>query len=160
MSEILSTTLLGIGEKHIETPPFMQLETLTSLKTSEISKITADQISGPSFVLQGADPSDFAPTTFDAEQLEFYAQDIDIFSKLPLAALVYVIFDFFFFNARQVTDKDMYIYDEDTYLDETEGDTPEKIMTFVGQNVFRVVAALVITWATVLTSKMTYHPHF
>lgn len=157
ITELFSNTLLGFGETQATISQSAQLETLTSLKSVGSSVISP---TSPEFMLQNANPSDFAPKELDAEQLEFYAQEVDIFSKLPLAALVYVVFDFFFFNAREAVSQDMYTYDEDDYLDEKERDSPEMIAAFVGQNVFRVFAALIVTYATIFASKMTYHPHF
>lgn len=157
ITELFSNTLLGFGEKQDTISQSAQLETLTSLKSVGASAISP---SSPEFMLQNASPSDFAPKELNAEQMEFYAREVDIFSKLPLAALVYVVFDFFFFNAREAVSQDMYTYDEDDYLEEKERDTPEMIATFVGQNVFRVFAAVIITYATIFASKMTYHPHF
>lgn len=169
--QLLSNTFLGIGGKQDVISQSAQLETLSTLKSvssaTAISPISTTNAavtataSSPPFLIQNADPSDFTNPKLDAEQMEFYAQEFDIFAKLPLAALVYVVFDFFFFNAREAIDQNsLYLYDEEEYLENSEKDTPEQIMTFVGQNVFRLGMALAITYATVFASKMTYHPHF
>jgi len=170
ITQLLSETFLGLGGKQEVLSQSAQLDSLSALKSvssatiaSPISTTNAAALStaGPPFVIQNADPSEFHPSKLDAEQMEFYAQELDIFAKLPLAALVYVVFDFFFFNAREAIDQNsLYLYDEEEYLENNEKDTKEEIVTFVGQNVFRLGMALVITYATVFASKMTYHPHF
>jgi len=178
ITQLLSETFLGLGGKQEVLSQSAQLDSLSTLKSVSSSATIASPIStptaataatlststttvGPPFIIQNTDPSEFQPMKLDAEQMEFYAQEVDMFAKLPLAALVYVVFDFFFMNAREAIDQNsLYLYEEENYLEHNEKDTKEEIVTFVGQNVFRLGMALVITYATVLASKMTYHPHF
>lgn len=176
ITDIVSTSFFGLG-KHVDFPIGTTIPpvssstadtttTLSSLKAVAATASTmADHPSTREIILQGADNTNnsIMPIKLDSEQMNFYAQDFDIFSKLPLAALVYVLFDFFFLNMKRVTDEDqmMYMYDEDYYLEDDDySDTPEKVTAFVGQIALRLVMALVVTYATVMTSKMTYHPHF
>ena len=155
------TTLVSFFEK-VATQP-QSVESLINMKAAGVSSITPDKIVsvGPKFEVLNASPGELSSPKLNAEQMEYYAHELDVFSKLPLAAAIYVVFDFFFFNAMSVKDQEMYIYDEESYLQDVGNkDTPEKITAFVAQNVFRLFAALAITYATVLTSKWTYHPHF
>lgn len=155
------TTLVSFFEKVVTQP--QSVESLINMKAAGVSSITADKIAaaGPKFEVLNASPGDFSSPKLSPEQMDYYAHELDVFSKLPLAAAIYVVFDFFFFNAMSVRDEEMYIYDEESYLQGGGNkDTPEKITAFIAQNVIRLVAALAITYATVLTSKWTYHPHF
>jgi len=109
ITQLLSETFLGLGGKQEVLSQSAQLDSLSTLKSvssatiaSPISTPTAaatlstSSAVGPPFVIQNTDPSEFQPMKLDAEQMEFYAQEVDMFAKLPLAALVYVVFDFFF----------------------------------------------------------------
>lgn len=173
ITEIVSTSLFGFGQSEIPIGVSVQPtvgETMTALKAaSSAAVISPDQLIASGIAEQKltllGDSSAVAPPKIDSEQLNFMARDIDFFSRLPLAALVYVVFDFFFFNAQRVRDQEMYMYDEEYYLDEVDGDeleemTARRVKTFVASFVIRIVAAFVITYATVLTSKMSFHPNF
>lgn len=165
ITELLSTTFLGMGEKNLGPSAATQLDILSSMKASAPS---SSSIAGsaaatpPSFQAQslGENEMELAFQKLNSEQMNFYAQQLDIFSKLPLATFVFAIFDFFVFNRQDVSNEDMYLYDEESYMEPPEGDTPEKIAKFVGQTIIRILVALVVTYATVMASKATYHPHF
>lgn len=167
ITDVLSTSFLGMGQQ-MEIPVGTTIQpsaermlSFTSGLSSTASNTVAPDLSGPTQVygLPGS-AQNLKPAVMDAKAKEFYAQDFDIMAKLPLATVVYVVIDFFFVNFQRVRDQEMYMYDEDSYLEETQGDSPEEITAFAGQLAFRLLMALAVVYATVFSSKITYHPHF
>lgn len=169
ITQILSSSFLGLGETAGSAATANQPNTegtlnYVSSNSGGLSAVAAAAASNiPS---SGIFDLDGEPLVFQAEpkiardDFYFYAQDQDMMSKLPLAALAFVISDFFFVNSQRVDVEDMYIYDEESYLEDTLEDTPEEIVSFAGQSAIRILLAVFITYATIIVSKMTYHPPF
>merc|ERR1712176_351180 len=122
-----------------------------SSAVSSISKSTNDlrefQILGTS----GTDSQELIPIPMDRQMVEFYTRDIDIFSKLPLAAGVYVAFEFFFMNQKRQLDFEQGIYYENE--EELEEVQLTEFWSVVG---LRIFAAFAITFLTILVTQNSF----
>jgi len=150
--DILVSTFLDLGEKHTTIIP--SLNELDSLMDTKIIRPDPSTLE-----LYNASPP-LPSAEYDEELKQFYARTSNFYSKLPIAALAFVVFDFFVFNAEQVRDKDLYVYDEESYMDPGLEDIPEKTVTFAARNFVRLIAGVLIVYATYFITKMTYHPTF
>lgn len=168
ITQILSSSFLGLGETTDPAATAIQPNTegVLSCASSDsgLSAVAATASSNtPSagiFNLDGEPLVIQYKPKMTRDDLYFYAQNQNIMSKIPLAALVFVLSDFFFVNSQRVDVEDMYIYDEESYLEDTLEDTPEEIVSFAGQTAIRILLATIVTYATIIISKMTYHPDF
>jgi len=166
ITDVLTTSFLGMGQQleipvgtTIQPSAESMLSFQSGLSSTASSTLAPDNLSGTRVYSMPGNPS-LSPVPMDAKAKEFYAQDFDIMSKLPLATVIYVVIDFFLVNFQRVRDQEMYMYDEEYYLEETQGDSPEEVTVFAGQLAFRLFMAVAVVYATVISSKMTYHPHF
>lgn len=163
LTEVLSTTFLGIG-KSASTSNNPTVEEMLSYTNGLKSAASNSALSAPEvFGLSGSAP--FVQETpvlseKDAkEAIEYIATDEIFMSKIPLAALTFVAFDFFIMNFQRVTSDDMYEYDDESYLEGTQSDTPEEIVLFAGQTAIRLVLLFVVVYLTAVVTQMTYQPN-
>ena len=88
------------------------------------------------------------PEIINPKVVEFYALEMDFLPKLPLAAAIYVAFEFFFMNTKRQMEEE-----EGLYLDEEEEEAREvtQFWSVVGMRTF---AAFAITFVSLFISKL------
>lgn len=84
---------------------------------------------------------------------EFYALELDFLPKLPVAAAIYVAFEFFFMNKKRQIELEENENNEGLYYDDEEEEAREvsKFWTVVG---LRTFAAFTLTFLSFFVSKM------
>lgn len=85
---------------------------------------------------------------YDERALEFYTKEAVAFAKLPLAAVIYATFEFFFMNQKR--QQDMYYRYENDFDDEEEEAAQQ--MEFGGTLLLRIGAAFALTIVTLALS--------
>lgn len=167
LTNVLSTSFLGIGEKATGVVSAQDmLDYASKLDSSSSAAAAALSPSEPIRLFDGSGREILAPTvpiapTMTAEAEEYIARSDMFMSKIPLAAITFVFFDFFFVSSQRAFESEsVYDYDEDAYLEGTQGDTPEEIAIFSGGFAIRIALSLLIVYLTAVVSDATYHPHF
>ena len=89
----------------------------------------------------------FEEPEYDEQALEFYTKEAVAFAKLPLAAVIYASFEFFFMNQKR--QQDMYYRDE---YDLDEEEEQSQMMEFGGMLLLRIGAAFTLTILTLALS--------
>merc|ERR1719350_1317544 len=95
------------------------------------------------------------PSLPNRQTVKFYAREASFLSKLPLAATVYVAFEFFFINQRRnIADE----YDDENFEweDYEFDDEVKELSEFWTVVVLRCVAAFVITSLTMFVSTVSF----
>mmetsp|Transcript_33695 Transcript_33695/g.41300 ORF Transcript_33695/g.41300 Transcript_33695/m.41300 type:complete len:250 (-) Transcript_33695:99-848(-) len=89
----------------------------------------------------------FEEPEYDEQALEFYTKEAVAFAKLPLAAVIYASFEFFFMNQKR--QQDMYYRDE---YDLDEDEEQSQMIEFGGMLLLRIGAAFALTILTLALS--------
>jgi len=92
------------------------------------------------------------PEIINPKELEFLALELDFLPKLPLAAAIYVAFEFFFMNIKQQIEEEE-AYENEMYYDEEEEEARE-VTQFWSVVALRTFAAFAITFASLFISKL------
>lgn len=89
------------------------------------------------------------PEIINPKELEFLALELDFLPKLPLAAAIYIAFEFFFMNTkRQIEEEEGAMYYDD---EEEEAREVTQFWSVVG---LRTFAAFAITFVSLFISKL------
>lgn len=90
-----------------------------------------------------------APVTHpvDERELELIARSMDLVArKVPIAALLFATFDFFFIGAN------------DVYKEDLEEEKPAVVADWITQSAARVLVAFIIGFGLITLDNITYHP--
>jgi len=83
----------------------------------------------------------------EEKELELIARSMDLVArKVPIAALLYATFDFFFIGGN------------DVYKEDLEEEGPAVVADWVTQSAARVLVAFIIGFGLITFENMTYHP--
>ena len=106
--------------------------------------------------------NDDGSVSVPARELDVVARYADLLSRIPLAAAVYALIDFFLINAEEdvaISELLSYEGDENDDDDDYDGNDVEAIMDVEnGVLIQRIVGLLAIVFVTIAWSLVSYHP--